>query len=175
MFQRVTLTFVALAIASLAASATCATLASFPLALVGRAFAVFSLASTKCVITAPRTPSRRFPGQLQLPSHPALRLHTVPNRSSSAGKFSLPKALARTCHCCSPSTEDDTTSGVRAWSLQRVPPEVVHIGPETLWSRVVGALPKVCRKLEVQLLESLEDPEMPLVRPPWDRTRNRKK
>ena len=63
LFQRVTLIFgstlaATIAFASFATFTAYSILASFALALVGRAFAVFSLASTECVITAPQSQRR---------------------------------------------------------------------------------------------------------------------
>ena len=84
-----------------------------------------------------------FPGQLLLPSHPALRLDTVADwRKSRRNRCTrghlllkrslLTKALARSCLCCSPWIKNDTTSDVCAWLVQHVPAEVVNIGSETL-------------------------------------------
>ena len=106
--------------------------------------------------------SSRFPGQFPPPSRPDHRLKTVarwrksrPNRCTGShlpGSSLLPKPLAFSCPCCQPWTDDDTTSGVCAWSLQHVPSEIVNIGQRRSGVTVFCPQPRFVIKPECSFL-----------------------
>ena len=134
LFQIVTLTFggalaVTLTFTSLATFATVSTLASFTLALVGRAVAV-------C-----RVEERVVPPVVLV----AIFCREV---------LFFPGVLRVAALVASPGPRmTQRVVSVRG-RCEHVPSEFVDVGPGTLWSHGVGPHPKVCRKIGVQLLES---------------------